>query len=332
MRRRARRDLRTDLERPTASFRATVPPMRYLVTGAAGFIGSHLSEALRRAGARRRRARLLHRLLRRRAEGGERARARDPARSTSRATDRPRRASTGSSTSPASPACAASATSSRPTSTGTCSPRSGSSRRRRATASGSSSRPRRRSTGTPRRTRRRRTVAPRPVSPYGITKLDCEHLARATARSFGLDVVVAPVLQRVRPAPAARHGLHAHRHVPRRGPPVRPVRRRPPVAQLHVRRRRRPWRRSTSMERGTRHLQRRAAARRRRCARRSRSSRSSRDGSSRFAEHPAVPGDQRRTKADTSLIRAELGWEPSTTLRDGLAAQWEWAAARVAAR
>jgi nucleoside-diphosphate-sugar epimerase len=34
------------------------------------------------------------------------------------------------------------------------------------------------------------TVPPRPVSPYGITKLGCEHLARATARSFGLDVVV----------------------------------------------------------------------------------------------------------------------------------------------
>src|SRR6185436_649494 len=31
------------------------------------------------------------------------------------------------------------------------------------------------------------TVAPRPVSPYGITKLACEHLARATSGSFGLD-------------------------------------------------------------------------------------------------------------------------------------------------
>src|SRR5882672_4233065 len=30
----------------------------------------------------------------------------------------------------------------------------------------------------------------RPMSPYGITKLGCEHLARATASSFDLDVVV----------------------------------------------------------------------------------------------------------------------------------------------
>jgi nucleoside-diphosphate-sugar epimerase len=49
-------------------------------------------------------------------------------------------------------------------------------------------------------------------------------------------------------------------------------------------------------------------------------------------DHPSVPGDQRRTMADTTLIRSELGWEPTTSLRDGLAAQWEWAAARVAAR
>jgi len=31
---------------------------------------------------------------------------------------------------------------------------------------------------------------PSPLSPYGITKLTCEHLARAYERSFGLDVVV----------------------------------------------------------------------------------------------------------------------------------------------
>ncbi len=32
-------------------------------------------------------------------------------------------------------------------------------------------------------------VEPRPVSPYGVTKLACEHLARTYARSFGADVV-----------------------------------------------------------------------------------------------------------------------------------------------
>ena len=41
---------------------------------------------------------------------------------------------------------------------------------------------------------------------------------------------------------------------------------------------------------------------------------------------PAVAGDQRRTKADTSRIRAALGWEPRTTLEEGLRAQWEWTA------
>jgi nucleoside-diphosphate-sugar epimerase len=41
---------------------------------------------------------------------------------------------------------------------------------------------------------------------------------------------------------------------------------------------------------------------------------------------PAVAGDQRRTKADTGRIRAQLGWEPRTSLEAGLRAQWEWAA------
>jgi UDP-glucose 4-epimerase len=40
---------------------------------------------------------------------------------------------------------------------------------------------------------------------------------------------------------------------------------------------------------------------------------------------PPVPGDQRRTKADTTLIRSELGWEPRVTLEEGLRATWEWA-------
>jgi UDP-glucuronate 4-epimerase len=43
-------------------------------------------------------------------------------------------------------------------------------------------------------------------------------------------------------------------------------------------------------------------------------------------------GDVRRTSADTTRIRADLGWEPKTALEQGLRAQWDWASSRVAAR
>jgi nucleoside-diphosphate-sugar epimerase len=46
---------------------------------------------------------------------------------------------------------------------------------------------------------------------------------------------------------------------------------------------------------------------------------------------PRRLGDQRRTAADTTRIREALGWTASTPFEEGLAAQWRWAAARVAA-
>jgi nucleoside-diphosphate-sugar epimerase len=46
---------------------------------------------------------------------------------------------------------------------------------------------------------------------------------------------------------------------------------------------------------------------------------------------PRRQGDQPRSLADTSRVRAEIGWEPTTAFEEGLAAQWRWAAARVAA-
>jgi UDP-glucuronate 4-epimerase len=49
----------------------------------------------------------------------------------------------------------------------------------------------------------------------------------------------------------------------------------------------------------------------------------------RFGE--VATGDVRRTAADTTRIRAALGWEPRVSLGEGLAAQWEWASTRVAA-
>ncbi len=45
----------------------------------------------------------------------------------------------------------------------------------------------------------------------------------------------------------------------------------------------------------------------------------------------AAQGDVSRTKADVTRIRAALGWEPRVALRDGLEAMWAWASARVAA-
>jgi nucleoside-diphosphate-sugar epimerase len=47
---------------------------------------------------------------------------------------------------------------------------------------------------------------------------------------------------------------------------------------------------------------------------------------------PRRAGDQARTLADTSRIRARTGWEPRTPFAEGLAAQWKWAVDRVANR
>jgi len=43
-------------------------------------------------------------------------------------------------------------------------------------------------------------------------------------------------------------------------------------------------------------------------------------------------GDMQRTKADTTRIGRELGWRATTPLRDGLTEHWAWASGRVTAR
>jgi UDP-glucuronate 4-epimerase len=47
--------------------------------------------------------------------------------------------------------------------------------------------------------------------------------------------------------------------------------------------------------------------------------------------HSEAAGDVRRTRADVTKAERELGWRPETPLADGLRAQWAWVAARVAA-
>lgn len=39
---------------------------------------------------------------------------------------------------------------------------------------------------------------------------------------------------------------------------------------------------------------------------------------------PARPGDQRHTFADTSKLHRHLGWQAKTSLAEGLAQQWQW--------
>jgi nucleoside-diphosphate-sugar epimerase len=39
---------------------------------------------------------------------------------------------------------------------------------------------------------------------------------------------------------------------------------------------------------------------------------------------PAAPGDPRHTGASINLARQLLGWEPRVSLREGLSTQWEW--------
>jgi UDP-glucuronate 4-epimerase len=171
---------------------------------------------------------------------------------------------------------------------------------------------------------------PQPVSPYGITKLTCEHLARATARSFGLDVVVL---------------RYFNAYGPRQRPDMAFTR----IAMCLAEERQfdlfgdglqsRSFTYVADVVRGTM-LAMKAGSGTYNVG--GGEEATMRDTIAIFEElagrplvirsHLSVPGDQRRTKADTTLIRSELGWEPTTSLRDGLAAQWEWAAARVAAR
>jgi UDP-glucuronate 4-epimerase len=44
---------------------------------------------------------------------------------------------------------------------------------------------------------------------------------------------------------------------------------------------------------------------------------------------PAQVGDMQRTKADTTRIEHAIGWHASTSLHEGLTRHWQWASARV---
>jgi UDP-glucuronate 4-epimerase len=170
----------------------------------------------------------------------------------------------------------------------------------------------------------REDATPAPLSPYGISKLACEHLARAYAHSLGLDAVVLRYFNAF--GPRQRPDMAFARVVEALAAGT-------PFELFGDGAQSRSWTyvgdvvaaTIAAMERGSGTYNvggavevslaeaiavlERVAARRlelRRC--------------------PPVPGDQRRTNADTRRIRDELGWAPATSLEQGLRAQWEWAA------
>jgi UDP-glucuronate 4-epimerase len=171
---------------------------------------------------------------------------------------------------------------------------------------------------------------PRPLSPYGITKLTCEHLAAAYQREFGLDCVVLRYFNafgpRQRPdmaftrivfalAEGGHFELYGDGSVSRSWTFVGDV-----VAGTIL-----------AMEGGSGTYNVGGALE----ASMSESIELLERISARTLDvrrHSSVPGDQKRTKADTTRIRTELGWEPKVSLEEGLSQQWEWASAKVTAR
>jgi UDP-glucuronate 4-epimerase len=173
-------------------------------------------------------------------------------------------------------------------------------------------------------------ATPAPLSPYGITKLACEHLVRAYKRSFALDAVVLryfnafgprqrPDMAFTRIATALAEGgsfeLYGDGRQTRGFTYVGDVVSATEAAML-------AGTGTYNVGGGTEASMLETIAILERLAGRRLD----------LVVGPGIPGDQRRTSADTSRIRTELGWEPHVSLEDGLQAQWDWVSGRVAAR
>ena len=172
---------------------------------------------------------------------------------------------------------------------------------------------------------------PRPVSPYGITKLGCEQLAHAYAQSFGLDAVVLRYFTFYGPRQRPDMALARIVYALARGASfelygdglqsrsftyvadgvaatIAAMQRAAPGTVYNVGGGEEATMRDTiaTLE---------AVSGR----------------SLDVVERPAAAGDVRRTSADVTRIERDLAWRATTPLEDGLRAQWEWTSVRVAA-
>ena len=172
---------------------------------------------------------------------------------------------------------------------------------------------------------------PRPIAPYGITKLACEHLARAYEREFGLDAVTVRYFTIYGPRQRPDMALPVILSCLLEGRPfelhgdgmqsrsftfvddaveatILAMERAHVGAVFNV-----GGGEEVSMLEAIETLGRISGRR------------------LELITAPRRLGDQRRTAADTTRIREALGWTATTPFAEGLEAQWRWAAARVAA-
>ena len=171
---------------------------------------------------------------------------------------------------------------------------------------------------------------PRPNSPYGITKLGCEHLAAAYARSFGLEAVGLRYFTvygpRQRPDMAFARVVDALAfgrpfEVYGDGMQSRSFTYVADVVDATIRALDAPAGELYNVGGGEEASLRDAIGLLEEIAGRTVD----------VSYGPPAPGDMRRTRADTSRIERGLGWRATTPLRTGLEAHWAWASGRVAA-
>jgi UDP-glucuronate 4-epimerase len=173
-------------------------------------------------------------------------------------------------------------------------------------------------------------VAPRPNNPYGTTKLSCEHLHDTYARVFGLHAVALRYFTvygpRQRPDMAFARIVDALAHdeefeVFGDGSQSRSFTYVADVVDATVRALDAPDG-VYNVGGGDEATLREALELLEEISGRS----------LRVSYGPSQAGDMQRTKADTTRIETAVGWQPATPLRDGLAAHWSWASAKVTTR